>query len=164
MATTPVYLEIGEKSVFAVALDWPGWCRRAKTGDLALGELERYRSRYATIVTGRFTRGSIEVVGTVAGNRTTDFGAPSAISEWDLSPLADTELGRLAGLLADCWDYFERAVTIVPAQLRKGPRGGGRDRDAMVDHVREAERAYASKLGVRIPQGLRHPSNAPPSC
>jgi hypothetical protein len=35
--------------------------------------------------------------------------------------------------------------------LRKGPRGGGRDRDKIVDHVSEAERAYAPKAGIRVP-------------
>ena len=28
---------------------------------------------------------------------------------------------------------------------------GGRDRDAIVDHVREAERSYGRKLGPRVP-------------
>jgi hypothetical protein len=32
--------------------------------------------------------------------------------------------------------------------LRKGPRGGGRDRDKMLQHVISAEAAYARKLGV----------------
>ena len=33
--------------------------------------------------------------------------------------------------------------------LRKGPRGGGRDRAAVVEHVVNAERAYAGKIGLR---------------
>ncbi len=40
----------------------------------------------------------------------------------------------------------------APSELRKGPRGGGRDRDAIVDHVLGAENAYARKLGLRLPQ------------
>ncbi len=32
------------------------------------------------------------------------------------------------------------------AALRKGPRGGGRGRDKIVEHVRDAEKAYAAKL------------------
>jgi hypothetical protein len=36
-----------------------------------------------------------------------------------------------------------------PAELRKGPRGGGCDRDEIRRHVIEAERAYARKIGVR---------------
>jgi hypothetical protein len=39
-------------------------------------------------------------------------------------------------------------VAGAPATLRKGPRGGGRDRDAVVDHVVGAEAAYARKIGI----------------
>lgn len=39
-------------------------------------------------------------------------------------------------------------VKASPAALRKGPRGGGRDRDKMVAHVLEAENAYFRKAGV----------------
>jgi len=28
---TRVYFEEGKSSVFAAAIDWPGWCRRAKS-------------------------------------------------------------------------------------------------------------------------------------
>lgn len=49
------------------------------------------------------------------------------------------------------WQTFDRVVTAAPERLRKGPRGGGRDRDAIVDHVREAERSYARKVGARLP-------------
>jgi len=39
----------------------------------------------------------------------------------------------------------------APAELRKGPRGGGRDRDKVVAHVEEAEHAYARNMGLRLP-------------
>jgi hypothetical protein len=35
-------------------------------------------------------------------------------------------------------------------QLRKGPRGGGRDRDKIIDHVLGADDIYARKLGQRL--------------
>ena len=60
-------------------------------------------------------------------------------------------LDWLAGLLAGSWRVFDEVVASAPAQLRKGPRGGGRDRDAVPDHVREAERTYARRIGVRLP-------------
>ena len=50
---------------------------------------------------------------------------------------------------------FDRVVAATPAELRKGPRGGGRDRDDMVDHVLGAEASYARKLGVRRRQPAR---------
>lgn len=150
MTTTRVYLERGEQSVFAVALEWPGWCRRAKTGDLAVAELERYASRYAFVVGVTFAPGPIEVVDTVAGNRTTDFGAPSAITPWDREPWTARTLRRHVALLDDCWRSFDEATNVAPSELRRGPRGGGRSRDAIGAHVREAERAYGAKIGVRI--------------
>jgi hypothetical protein len=43
---------------------------------------------------------------------------------------------------------FDRVAAAAPAALRKGPRGGGRDRDQVIDHVLGAEASYARKLGV----------------
>ncbi len=145
-----MYLEEGKKSVFAVSLDWPGWCRRAKTPDLAIEALDGYRDRYARIVSGPFHPGSFEVVGTLKGNATTDFGAPDARGPWDEERLSATELARQIAVLQDCWNYFDGVVATAPATLRRGPRGGGRDRDAIAEHVREAERAYCSRVGYRV--------------
>jgi hypothetical protein len=146
-----IYLEEGAKSVFAVSLDWPGWCRRAATVDDALDELDRYRDRYGAAVGGKFDPGSLDVIGTVPGNGTTDFGAPDARGPWDEEALAPAELTRQVGLLQASWTAFDRVVASSSAALRKGPRGGGRDRDAVVDHVREAERSYGRKIGARVP-------------
>ncbi len=150
MATARVYLERGKNSVFAVSLEWPGWCRRARTDDLAIETLERYRDRYARIVTAPFRPGRIEVIGTVEGTATTDFGAPDARGPWDQASLNPRELHRQIALLQDCWNYFDGVVDGASATLRRGPRGGGRDRDEIVDHVREAERAYCSGIGYRV--------------
>ena len=92
-----------------------------------------------------------QVVGTVEGNRTTDFGAPDACGPWDAETLTGVELARQIHLLEDAWAYLDLVVASAPAELRKGPRGGGRDRDAMVAHVMEAERAYGRKVGTRVP-------------
>jgi len=53
------------------------------------------------------------------------------------------------------WTVFDRVVASAPAELRKGPRGGGRDRDAIVEHVLGAEAQYSRKLGIRL-----HPPTA----
>ncbi len=150
MAPSRVYLEQGKKLAFAVSLDWPGWCRHAKTPDLALEALDQYRDRYARIVTSAFRTGAFEVIGTVKGNGTTDFGAPDARGPWDKISVTPRELSRQIAVLQDCWNYFDAVVANAPSRLRKGPRGGGRDRDAIVDHVREAERAYCSRVGFRV--------------
>jgi hypothetical protein len=146
-----VYLESGRSSVFAVALDWPGWCRRAKTPDAALEALDSYRNRYVASVGRSPLHGEFEVIGTVEGNRTTDFGAPDARGPWDDDPPTGGELVRQIGLLGSAWTYFDGVVATAPEAMRKGPRGGGRDRDAIVAHVMEAERAYGRKVGARVP-------------
>ncbi|HEY5267488.1 MAG TPA: hypothetical protein VIJ40_11815 [Acidimicrobiales bacterium] len=150
MATSRVYIEEGTTSVFAVSLDWPGWCRRAKSPDLAIEALDAYAERYAKIVTGTFRPGTFEVVGSAKGNGTTDFGAPDVRGAWDKVPLTTRELNRQIAVLQDCWNYFDAVVDEAPQEMRRGPRGGGRDRDAIANHVREAERAYCSKVGARV--------------
>jgi hypothetical protein len=137
--------------VFAAALDWPGWCRRGKGEAAAIDTLLDYADRYALVAGSSLVPGSLEVVGRVKGNKTTDFGAPNIVGPWDGETLDPVEAARHIALLAACWRAFDAVVAAAPAQLRKGPRGGGRDRDAVVGHVREAERAYSSKLGGRVP-------------
>ena len=151
MVSTRVYFEEGKSSVFAAAIDWPGWCRRAKTMDLAIEALLDYQDRYAAVLSVPFKPGNLDVVGTVAGNATTDFGAPAVDTPWDAEPITSRDLKRQVQVLDDCWTYFDAVVESAPATLTKGPRGGGRDRDGVVAHVREAERHYCSKLGTRVP-------------
>jgi hypothetical protein len=84
--TEEVFVEAGSKRVFAGAIEWPGWCRGAKT---------------------------------------------------------------------------DRAVAAAEGRaLAKGPRGGGRDVDAIVAHVAEAEGSYLSALGGPRPpkDGDRRPT------
>lgn len=151
MSPTRVYFEVGRTSIFAAAMEWPGWCRRAKTRDLALEALLDYLPRYEAIVTSAFTPGKLEVVGDVTGNATTDFGAPGVLTPWDSDSLSASARKKQVSILIDCWDYFDGVVTASNPNLAKGPRGGGRDRDAIVDHVREAERHYCAKLGAKVP-------------
>ena len=164
MAATRIYLEEGASSVFAVALDWPGWCRRAKTPDLAIEALDDYAPRYAKIVTTGFTAGRFEVVGTLKGDGTTDFGAPNKSGPWDDVELSAKELHRRVSVLSQCWRYFDSVVATAPSALRKGPRGGGRDRDQVAAHVREAERAYARKIGARLPPRTAWPEQRTAIC
>jgi hypothetical protein len=152
-----VCLEQGPRWTFASALDWPGWCRRARGDEPALEALLNYADRYAAVAGPGFTPGELEVVATVPGDATTDFGAPSAPAPGEEQPLAGSAGARLVVLLLACWEALDRAAAGAPAQLRKGPRGGGRDRDAVLDHVREAERSYARKVGVRLPPGTPWP-------
>jgi hypothetical protein len=152
---TAVYLEVGKKRVFACSLEWPGWARSGKTDELAIEALCAYAPRYAAVAeeagiafpaAGEITASVVE---RVPGSATTDFGAPDKFATSDAEPLSGTQAERLARLVRASWVVFDRVAAETPAELRKGPRGGGRDRDKMIDHVLGAEAGYARKLGIK---------------
>jgi hypothetical protein len=158
-----VYLQLGRSRVFGCAVDWPGWCRRAKTDDEALEALVAYRPRYLPVVERAGLRlpapavGAFEVVERIPAPPAPkfsgpDFGTIDLPCARDREPLGAVEADRLAKIVEACWATLEEVVQRAPAQLRKGPRGGGRDRDPMYAHVLGAEAAYARKLGVRRKQ------------
>ena len=152
---TPVYLEAGAKKVFAAAVDWPGWCRPGKTEEAALEALAAYVERYRPVAEEAGVRlpksaaESFDVVARVKGDATTDFGAPSTSIDADATPLTKAQAERLASLVEATWTVFDTVVKASPAELRKGPRGGGRDRDKMVAHVVDAETSYFRLVGVK---------------
>jgi hypothetical protein len=158
-----VAFELGRRRVFARALDWPGWCRSGRDEVAALDALAATQPRYQLVA----ARAGLDFPAELAerlvvterlpGDATTDFGAPGKIAEADKLPLAPAEALRRAELMAAAWAVFDQVVAAAPETLRKGPRGGGRDRDAIVAHVREAEWSYARRLGLRLPA----PVNAP---
>jgi hypothetical protein len=156
MATTPVYLEVGTKKVFACTVDWPGWARSGKDEEQALDALAAYVDRYrpvaerAGVVLAEKAADRFEVVERVPGNGTTDFGAPGVVPSLDSEPLTARQAGRLVSLVEASWAELDKVVAGAPATLRKGPRGGGRDRDAIATHVHDAEAAYARQVGVRL--------------
>jgi hypothetical protein len=150
-----VAVEVGQKKWFASALDWPGWARSARDEDTAIEMLRAYVERYrvvADLAGIDFRPGRVDVVERLAGSATTDFGAPGAVAERERLVLHQPEAERIAALLRASWDVFDGVVVGAPIELRKGPRGGGRDRDQMVQHVVEAEHAYARKLGIDKPR------------
>jgi hypothetical protein len=149
-----VAIEAGDKKVFASALEWPGWSRSGKTEEAAVEALLAYAARYAPVAK---TAGlafpeafEAEVVERSKGGSGTDFGVPSTLTyEADARPVDRTEAERLASIVEAAWSAFDRVAAGAPAELRKGPRGGGRDRDKMVGHVDEADWYYARELGLR---------------
>jgi hypothetical protein len=94
----------------------------------------------------------VKVVERVPGSGTTDFGAPGKPARLDYAALDAAEAERQTALVRAAWSVFDRVVGAAPATLRKGPRGGGRDRDAIAAHVVGAEAAYARSIGVRHPE------------
>ncbi|HYL07843.1 MAG TPA: hypothetical protein VEU76_04795 [Candidatus Udaeobacter sp.] len=153
--TTAVYLEVGTKRVFASAADWPGWSRSGKDEKTALENLAAYAPRYARVTALariQLPKGATDfkVVERLKGNPTTDFGAPAVRAKGEEKPLTRPQAERMVALMDACWKYLDQVRAKAPQELRKGPRGGGRDRDKMWQHVLGAESAYASAIGVRL--------------
>jgi hypothetical protein len=157
-----VTLEIGPKGkqVAAVAPDWPGLERGAKTEEAAIARLQAYLPRYAQVaklagMEAEFaTISTLEVVEHYAGTGSTDFwGISFAFSSLDRQDLSRAELERQLTLLQACWTLFDEVRSRVSAQLQKGRRGGGRDRDHIVSHTLRVEQDWAAKVGVPVPQG-----------
>jgi hypothetical protein len=149
-----VYLEVGPKKTFACALEWPGWCRSGKDEPAALEAFLAYASRYRAAIGPGFgfevpTPDELEIVERIPGGSGTDFGVPSAEASADARAVHRAELERLSGILEASWATFDAAAAKAAGhELRKGPRGGGRDREKIIDHVLEAEVAYAKQIGV----------------
>jgi hypothetical protein len=152
-----VYLEVGGKRTFASAADWPGWCRSGKDEQAALAALAAYAPRYAAVAKlakAPFIKGEprFKVVERIKGNATTDYGAPGLPAKDESKPLSPKQATRMRDLLEASWEYLDKVVARAPSSLRKGPRGGGRHRDAMFDHVLGAESEYGKAIGVRQKQ------------
>src|SRR5439155_1239815 len=121
----------------------------------ALEALASYAPRYAAIpklARIEFPQDAtkFEVVEKLEGNATTDFGAPGIPAKGESKTMTKVEDARLISLLQACWKYLDTVVAKAPAELRKGPRGGGRDRDKMFQHVLDAELEYGKGIGVRL--------------
>jgi len=149
--------EIGSKRTFASAIDWPGWCRAGKGQELALQALIDYAPRYAVVaktagVPFALGRWSFDDVDHLRGDATTEFGAPGAMSKLELKPMSRAEVERMCSLVEATWKVFDSVVKKAPASLRKGPRGGGRDRDKIVEHVLGAETGYGSSFALKLKQ------------
>lgn len=155
-----VIIEAGSKKAFATAVDWAGWSRSGKTDELALEALVAAAPRYAIVAkeAGQAfpPRASdpeaFEVVERTGGGSGTEFGVPSSITDLDRRRVTAKEAARLADIVAAAWAVFDRVAASAPAELRKGPRGGGRDRDKMLGHVIESDWYYAREMGIREKQ------------
>ena len=164
--TIPIYLESGQKRVIAGALEWPGWCRVGREETAAMGALLDYGPRYGRAIASSGLDFSapadatpLTVVERLTGTKTTDFGAPDAMPAADARPFDDAELARAAALLSAIWQTFDTAVEVATGvALRKGPRGGGRDLEGIVEHVLGAEASYLARLGWKRPKGEPGPA------
>jgi hypothetical protein len=148
------------KKCVAFAVDWPGWSRGAKTSDAALETLAAYRDRYRPVAVradlgNEFDdSGPLDVVEDQVGTGSTDFwGISFAPSSFEQEPMEAAELERKITLLQACWAYFDDVAARVSPQMRKGPRGGGRDRDRIIAHtIRVESEDFAKKVGLAVPE------------
>jgi hypothetical protein len=157
-----VYLEVGEKKAFAVAVDWLGLARSGRAEDEALAALLEYVPRYKTSMGGAAAEisapsgvSALEIVERLEGNATTDFGAPGVVPELDRRQIDDDELENSLKLLRSAWHAFDVSVLMAKGKRLSpsGPRGGGRSVERMQMHVVEADEGYTSAIGGRAPGG-----------
>ena len=149
-----------DKKVVVFAVDWPGWSRGAKTPEIAFDLLESYRERYRPVAVaagmGREfdAAGAVEVAEDRVGTGSTDFwGISFSPCSLEQEPMNSDELERKISLLRACWTFFDDVAASVSAEMRKGPRGGGRDRDVIIRHtIRTESEDFAKRLGLRIPE------------
>jgi len=159
-----------DKKVAAFAIDWPGWSRGAKTAPAAVELLEAYRERYRPVarIAGLEAEldatGGLEIVEDHVGVGSTDFwGISFAPSSFEQEPMPEDEIERKLSLLRAAWTHFDETASRVSAEMRRGPRGGGRNRDEIIRHVLGWERAdLVRRVGVVAepavppePEGLR---------
>jgi hypothetical protein len=158
-----VFVEVTPKMAVASALDWPGWCRAGRDEGAALAALADYAGRYAPVA-GRAEVSfpamvAFDVAERMPGGPATAFAAPECrrpfpqvTAEAERAMVIPAAARRLAGLVTAVWAIFDQIAATAPAELRKGPRGGGRDRDQLIGHVIGADTAYARKLGIKLKQ------------
>lgn len=163
-----VYLEVGYRRTFAIAVDWPGWARSGRDSEAALQALfeagPRYRRLLATAELAFepvAAVGEFEVVAELEGDSTTDFGSPGAIPEYDRAALPKADLPRLRTIFHACWHAFDVALEQARGrELRKGPRGGGRELNEIVEHVLGAQTSYLGRIGRKPNLDQSQPARA----
>lgn len=158
-----VVLERGpkEKKFVAYCVDWPGWSRGATSPEKALATLETYRERYRPVAKHSglgevFDRaGKLKVVEDRIGTGSTDFwGISFSPSTLEGDPMDEDDFVRGVALLRGSWALFDEVAATVSPEMRKGSRGGGRDRDDIIRHTNRVESEdFAKRLGLRIDEG-----------
>jgi hypothetical protein len=155
-----IALESVKRRTFAIAYQWPGWARSGNDEDSAIQTLFTYGSRYAKVF--QSTNFAFEppdkvdafrVIERLEGNSTTDFGAPAIPIRNDNDTVSNDDLIRFQTMLVESWRTFDQALSASEGiELRRGPRGGGRDQQKMLAHVIMADESYLAKLGWKYPK------------
>jgi hypothetical protein len=80
------------------------------------------------------------------GNTSTDFWGISWLpSAEEHGPMPPDVVERRLSLLEGAWRFFDEVAARVSPEMRRGSRGGGRDRDEIIAHVFGNERVQFSK-------------------
>ncbi len=159
MAAYPMYLEIGQKKSYAGAVDWPGWGRVIKDPSEAAQMLLDYAPRYAAAMKlGKVdfkppqSVDDFKVIEEHPGTSSTEFGGPDTPPLIDREAATEKDLPDLLKILDACWLALADAARKAEGQeLRKGPRGGGRDLEDIVRHAIESNRGYFNRIGQKLP-------------
>ncbi|HJU52258.1 MAG TPA: hypothetical protein VJ815_07985 [Acidimicrobiia bacterium] len=173
-APVEVVVEVGKKKSAAYAPAWPGWSRGGNSPAAALETLASYGDRYRRVAAlaglgDEFPSTPIlEVVEELPGRGMTSYwGISFSAATGEQGQMSETECERKLGLLRACWAYFDDVAKTVSAELRKGPRGGGRDREQILRHIFANERDWGRMIGLTVPEeayltakGLRAHRNA----
>jgi hypothetical protein len=138
-------------------LESPGWDRSGKSEEDALQVLSAYRPRYAKVaalacLADEFgATGELAVVERIEGNGMADYyGVSGRSAEPEREQMSEAACERKIALLRAAWTTFDDVASRVSPELRKGPRGGGRERDEIVHHTNGSEmHEFATKVGVR---------------
>lgn len=175
-----VLIEVTPKKAFASALEWPGLSRSGKDEPAAIEALLAAAHRYAEVARAAgeaFDPDTlvVEVAERRDGDGSTAFGVPSVVADADRRQADAREAARLAAIVEASWAAFDRIAGAAPEALRKGPRGGGRDRSKVVEHVDGGDDSYATVIGIpaadrrspaavrtRVLEILREPSDGSP--
>ncbi|MEO7118767.1 MAG: hypothetical protein ABIZ34_07330 [Candidatus Limnocylindrales bacterium] len=153
-----VGLEIGPKrKVFAQAIGWPGWCRAARDEERAMTALAASTERYRAVVGGLVADLAdgvpwFEISERVAGDVTTDFGAPGKVMGFDRTALDTRQPERLVAFLDACWAAFDTQLAGVSPKTRGVKPEVGRSPEGMRAHIGGALRAYAAWLAKPVPK------------
>ena len=174
-----VYLEVGEKKVFAVALDWIGFARWGKTEEAALATLAQYVPRYRASV-GDLAKDlkapksvrDLEIVDRLPGNKTTDFGAPAAIIKSDRAHRSDKEFEAGIAQLRRGWDAFADATkeprartwSFGPTRRRTITGEDGRSRSRSGRGLQQRDRARLEACRCSVGEGPGQLHRRGPSC
>jgi len=153
----------------AIAADWPGLERNGKSEDESVAKLRAYMPRYRAIAQRAGLEADFEretdtvIVGRHTGTGSTDFwGISFAPSDEDRAPVEDAVFERNLSLLRGAWSFFDGVAARVSADLRLGPRGGGRSRDQIVRHVLVVEGSdFAAR--VKVPTDFENPASRTPA-